>query len=139
MLTRELLTLCAKKSLACIALEKDTGMEKHLRPYMGQGLELIWGDVLDLDLTDNLVLSDKIQNISKVLVVGNLPYYITSPIFRKFFSSSVFSEVHLFPGGVFLIQKEVAEKIMTGAAKKSYLRWILGVHYTVEYCFTVPP
>jgi 16S rRNA (adenine1518-N6/adenine1519-N6)-dimethyltransferase len=68
----------------------------------------------------------------KTLVVGNLPYYITSPIFRKFF------EDHQFTGGVFLIQKEVAEKIMTNAHKKSYLRWLLNNHYEIDYCFTVP-
>ena len=43
------------------------------------------------------------------------------------------------PGGVFLIQKEVAEKIMTAATKKSYLRWLLNNHYDIFYQFTVPP
>jgi 16S rRNA (adenine1518-N6/adenine1519-N6)-dimethyltransferase len=67
----------------------------------------------------------------KTLVVGNLPYYITSPIFRKCF------EENSFLGGVFLIQKEVATKIMTEARKKSYLRWLLNNHYKIDYCFTV--
>jgi 16S rRNA (adenine1518-N6/adenine1519-N6)-dimethyltransferase len=43
------------------------------------------------------------------------------------------------PGGVFLIQKEVGEKIMTAATKKSYLRWLLNNQYDVFYEFTVPP
>ncbi len=41
-------------------------------------------------------------------------------------------------GGVFLIQKEVAEKIVHDAHKKSYLRWLLNYAHRVEYAFTVP-
>jgi 16S rRNA (adenine1518-N6/adenine1519-N6)-dimethyltransferase len=70
---------------------------------------------------------------STTLIVGNLPYYITSPILRQFF------EHDSFIGGVFLIQKEVAEKIMTEAPKKSYLWRLLNNHYDVRYCFTVKP
>jgi 16S rRNA A1518/A1519 N6-dimethyltransferase RsmA/KsgA/DIM1 with predicted DNA glycosylase/AP lyase activity len=51
------------------------------------------------------------------LIVGNLPYYITSPIFRVFFG---YGKPH-FAGGVFMIQKEVADKIIEDAHKKSYL------------------
>ena len=40
---------------------------------------------------------------------------------------------------MFLIQKEVAQKIATNAKKKSYLRRLLNNMYVVEYLFTVPP
>ncbi len=76
---------------------------------------------------------------SKTLVVGNLPYYITSPILRKFFVDNV-TEFWLgseYSGGVFLVQKEVAEKIITAAKKKSYLRRLLNYNYQIDYCFTV--
>lgn len=72
--------------------------------------------------------------------MGNLPYYITSPIFRKFFVDPLIANggVGGGAGGVFLIQHEVAEKIATQATKKSYLWWLLNVYYNVEYCFLVP-
>jgi 16S rRNA (adenine1518-N6/adenine1519-N6)-dimethyltransferase len=38
-----------------------------------------------------------------------------------------------------LIQKEVAEKIVHNAPKKSFLRWCINYAYKVEYCFSVPP
>ena len=38
-----------------------------------------------------------------------------------------------------MIQKEVAEKIVATAPKKSFLRWLINYAYTVEYCFSVPP
>ncbi len=66
------------------------------------------------------------------LVVWNLPYYITSPILRLFFES------HNYPWWVFMVQKEVAEKAMSNAKKKSYLRWMLNYENEVTYEFTVP-
>ena len=69
----------------------------------------------------------------KTLVVGNLPYYITSPILRKFFETQTPTRA----GGVFLIQKEAADKIIYDAPKKSFLRWLINYAYTVEHCFDV--
>lgn len=45
--------------------------------------EFILGDVLEVDVEK--LLSEKNLHSEKTLVVGNLPYYITSPILRKFF------------------------------------------------------
>jgi len=42
------------------------------------------GDVLDIDV-EKLLQEKKIDS-KKTLLVGNLPYYITSPILRKFFA-----------------------------------------------------
>lgn len=68
------------------------------------------------------------------LITGNLPYYITSPILRKFFEIQTPTRA----GGVFLIQKEAADKILHNAPKKSFLRWLLNYAYIVERCFDVP-
>ena len=46
--------------------------------------EFILSDVLELDVEK--MLKEKKLHSEKTLVVGNLPYYITSPILRKFFS-----------------------------------------------------
>lgn len=68
----------------------------------------------------------------QTLVVGNLPYYITSPILRLFFADHT-----RFPAGVFLLQEEVAQKIRRDAQKKSYLRWLVNRTHRVRYAFTV--
>jgi 16S rRNA (adenine1518-N6/adenine1519-N6)-dimethyltransferase len=70
---------------------------------------------------------------SQTLIAGNLPYYITSPILRKFFEEGVLTT------GWFLIQKEVADKIDTHAKKKSFLRWIMNYQYEVQSVIQVPP
>lgn len=120
-LTKHLMRL--NKKLVCY--EVDTNMEQKLAKLQKQDkeMEIVRWDFLQQDLT--------CYDQKKTLVVGNLPYYITSPIFRKCF------EENSFLGGVFLIQKEVATKIMTEARKKSYLRWLLNNHYKIDYCFTV--
>ena len=66
--------------------------------------------------------------------MGNLPYYITSPILLQFFGG----EDPKFDAGIFMIQKEVADKIKHDAEKKSFLRWMLNYHYDVFNLKTVP-
>ncbi|HMS90760.1 MAG TPA: rRNA adenine dimethyltransferase family protein [Candidatus Absconditabacterales bacterium] len=92
--------------------------------------EFILSDVLDLDV--EMMLKEKKLNPEKTLVVGNLPYYITSPILRKFFGGKN------FVGGLFMVQDEVGQKIKSDAKKKSYLRWLLNYGCTVTYLKGVP-
>jgi 16S rRNA (adenine1518-N6/adenine1519-N6)-dimethyltransferase len=101
----------------------------------GKNISIVRGDVLQQELVMNddgrVDFGGRVLNVEKTLVVGNLPYYITSPILRKFF------EGQKFPGGVFLVQKEVADKVRWDADKKSYLRWLLNRTHQVRYAFTV--
>ena len=72
----------------------------------------------------------------------NLPYYITSPIFRKLVNDTsykyTFESEPKLKSGVFMIQKEVWEKIKTNTSKKSVLWFILNFEYKIEYLKTVP-
>lgn len=125
-----------------LLIEYDKKMIEYLQtkifPWLSTVPSLVNKDVL---VRDETFLSDfpfgecTYAVKKKTLVVGNLPYYITSPILRKFFA---FTELTR-SGWVFLIQKEVAEKIVHNAPKKSFLRWLVNYAYTVEYCFSVPP
>jgi 16S rRNA A1518/A1519 N6-dimethyltransferase RsmA/KsgA/DIM1 with predicted DNA glycosylase/AP lyase activity len=47
--------------------------------------DIIFGDVLEIQIEK--ILAEKKILPNKTLIVGNLPYYITSPIFRKFFAN----------------------------------------------------
>lgn len=72
--------------------------------------------------------------LKRISVVGNLPYYITSPILF-----SVIDNRHLFREAVFMMQKEVAERLVAQPRTKAY--GILSVQTqiwsNVEYLFTV--
>jgi ribosomal RNA adenine dimethylase len=60
-------------------------MEEHL---LGIGLnhdQIIFQDILQVDL--ETILSNINKNQNSTVVVGNLPYYITSPIFRLLFTN----------------------------------------------------
>lgn len=93
--------------------------------------KFILGDVLEVDV-EKLLSENKLYS-EKTLIVGNLPYYITSPILRKFFSAW-----QNYAWGVFMVQDEVGQKLKTDAKKKSYLRRLLNYAYDVVYLKTIP-
>ena len=95
-------------------------------------LQLIIWDVLDVDVEK--LLQEKKLSPKKTLVVWNLPYYITSPILRKFFENGN----QEFAGWIFMVQDEVGQKLRRDAKKKSYLRWLLNYAYDVTYLKWVP-
>ncbi len=69
----------------------------------------------------------------KTKVFGSLPYYITSPILHTVIKMKKMPDL-----AVFLIQKEVAEKICSDAPDSSYLSAFIQTFYTTEHMFNVP-
>lgn len=103
-----------------IAIEKDHRcvpllLDRFADAIADRHLILIEGDVLDKKITTELfdgILSD----IPSYKVVANIPYYITGMLFRYFL------EEHRAPSALtFLVQKEVAEQIVTHNKKESIL------------------
>ena len=110
-------------------IEMDKSLIDSLKfkaPDWVSRVQFVCGDVLEVDI--DKVLKEKKLQTSRTLIVGNLPYYITSPIFRKFFEGK-----QDYPGGVFMIQDEVAQKLKSDADKKSYLWWLINYAYDVTY------
>jgi 16S rRNA (adenine1518-N6/adenine1519-N6)-dimethyltransferase len=99
-----------------IAVEADGILAELLRRDAPANLEVVEADVLKYDLT---------PLPSGYKVVANIPYYLTSRLFRFLLESpnppSVMS---------LLIQKEVAERIVAGPGKMSILA--LSVQYYAE-------
>lgn len=91
-------------------------------------------DVLHCDVLDARWIS-KIAEDRKTAVIGNLPYYITSPILFLLIDNR-----SRFEQAVLMVQKEVAERIVAKPGGKAY--GILSVQTQlaaqVEYLFTVP-
>jgi 16S rRNA (adenine1518-N6/adenine1519-N6)-dimethyltransferase len=112
-------------------IEKDTSMEQYLLPIVSREQIVRW-DVLQVDVQS--LLSSAHIDSCHTLVVWNLPYYITSPIVRKFFGSGLQD----YAGGIFMMQKEVGDKLRSDAKKKSYLWWLVNYSYEVRYLKTVP-
>ena len=119
-----------------LLIEYDDKMITHLKQYklLSKSTRVISKDILQRDANNSQDFPFQTPP-ENTLVVGNLPYYITSPILRKFFETQKPTRA----GGVFLIQKEAAEKIVHNAPKKSFLRWLINYAYKIEHCFDVPP
>ncbi len=110
----------AEKSSELVAIEIDDDCISHLNEKAGDypELNLIEGDILDVDLKD--ILGNK-----QYKVVSNLPYYISSPVVRKLIENK-----KLFKSIYVMLQKEVADRIC--APEKSD-RGFLS-HFVNYYC-----
>src|SRR3954453_1530232 len=82
------------------------------------------------------VLKADLAQWGPVQVAGNLPYYITSPILER-----VLTLGHDLLHAVFLIQKEVAERVVAQPGTRDYgfLSVQVQVYAEPKYLFTVPP
>ncbi len=125
-LTRELL----KKGALVTALEADIRAVELLREsfsneIIAQKLTLIHGDVRTLDLSA-LGLRPRAYKL-----IANIPYYITGFLFRMFLEHDIQPSIM-----VFLVQKEVAERIARDT-KESLLSLSVKVFGTPRYVQTV--
>ena len=113
-------------------IEKDETMKEHLEGIGLTANQIIFWDVLQQDIGH--LLEERGIEENDAIVVWNLPYYITSPIFKHLFRK----EDPKLLGWFFMIQDEVGDKIRSDAKKKSYLWWLVNRAYTVEYVKMVP-
>lgn len=113
------------------AFEIDRSLEEVLahtmEPY--PNVHIIYEDVLKADLPG--ILGDKTWHAA-----ANLPYYITTPILLYLIQSEL--PIALF---VFMMQKEVADRIMAEPGSKAYGALSIAVQYycTVEKILDIPP
>jgi 16S rRNA (adenine1518-N6/adenine1519-N6)-dimethyltransferase len=89
---------------------------------------IIHGNIIKLNIKDLFTGS--------VVLIGNLPYNISSQIFFRLLELK-----NMVPEMVCMIQKEVAERIASPPGNKTYgiLSVLLQAFYDIEYLFTVEP
>jgi len=119
------------KGAEVIAFEIDTVMEKVLseRFQLNKRFQLVMKDFLNEDL------QSFIRPNQKIVVIANLPYYITTPILFKLLEST--KEVSRI---IIMVQKEVAERISAKPGGKDYGVLSISVQYQadIEKLFDVP-
>ena len=124
--------LLAERAERLIAIELDRILSAQLRmKYAAQrNVEIVEGDVLQVDL------AALVGRGRKARVVGNLPYYITSPILERLFRFS--DNIEMI---VLLAQREVAERMAARPGSRDYglLSAVTQLHARVERLFTLPP
>ena len=101
-------------------------LEETLQDY--DNIEVINADVLQLDLKG--LISQKLQEyqLEGVKIIGNLPYYITTPIIMKLLEDGVPAD-----SITVMMQKEVADRICSQAGSRVYGAISVCVQY---YCQT---
>lgn len=96
--------------------------------------EFLNEDNIDIQFTDFLKVNlDELKNLKnkygKVVLIANLPYYITTQIIEKVILSTVIDEI------VVMVQKEVALKFTSDY--KSPLLLLIKQRGSIDYLFTV--
>lgn len=103
-----------------VAIERDERMAIPLQQkFAGRSFALVTGDALALDWPA-LVAPWTVDGFTW-RVAGNIPYYITSPLLEQALSAP-------FPASVtFLVQKEVADRIVAPAGHDDYGALSVGI------------
>lgn len=88
-------------------------------------------DVLDFDFA-----AAAAERGEKLIAVGNLPYYITSPILLKLAENCA-----VLDRAVLMVQREVADRVAAQPGSRDYglLSVTVQLHGSVEPLFTLPP
>jgi 16S rRNA (adenine1518-N6/adenine1519-N6)-dimethyltransferase len=115
-----------QRAARVVAIELDPYLVDHLRRKFASEpkLEIIHADVLDVDLSP----------FAGAAIAGNLPYYITSPILEKTARLN-------YSRAVFLVQKEVAERLAARPGTRDYglLTVQVALFAAVRLLFEVKP
>jgi 16S rRNA (adenine1518-N6/adenine1519-N6)-dimethyltransferase len=125
--------LLATRAQRLIAVELDRALAPRLTELWAHAehVRILEADILTLDLT---TLQKNAQE--KLVVVGNLPYYITSDILLH-----LFSQAASIDRAVVMVQDEVADRLAAPSGISNYglLSATAQMHAHVEKLFVLPP
>ena len=130
-ITRE----AAETARKVIAVEIDKNLIPILKETLSDvdNVEIVNQDILKTDV--NQLIASLGDSISGVKIIGNLPYYITTPIIMKLLEDGVKAK-----SITVMMQKEVADRIKAFPGSKAYGALSVAVQYycTVEAVVNVP-
>ena len=138
-ITREL----AAKAGKVLALEYDRDLASRLMGELSgsetkdgsasatSNVEIKTVDVLSFDFAAAASSANQ-----RLIVAGNLPYYITSPILLKLADNAA-----VLDRAVLMVQREVADRVAAAPGSRDYglLSVAVQMHGPVERLFTLPP
>lgn len=106
-------------------------LEDTLSPY--ENVEIVHSDVLKADVAK--IIETEFSGIKDIMVVANLPYYVTTPILMKLLNDRL-----PIRGFVVMMQKEVADRISAKPGTKAYGSLSIAIQYymTAEVAMIVP-
>ncbi len=117
-LTREI----AGKVKRVVAVEIDKKLCSYLNSELGssEALEIICDDFIKLDI-------NKLNLPAGTKIIGNLPYYITSPIIVKILKSR-----DIISTAVIMVQKEFAGRMLSSPGGRKYGSLTIFINYFAD-------
>ncbi|MBP3815423.1 MAG: 16S rRNA (adenine(1518)-N(6)/adenine(1519)-N(6))-dimethyltransferase RsmA [Firmicutes bacterium] len=114
----------AKRAKKVIAIEIDKALLPVLKYTLAHhnNVEIINEDILKVDL--NKIIQEEAVERQNVKIMGNLPYYITTPIITQLLEKGTRAA-----SITIMMQKEVAERIVSPPGKKSFGALSVAVQY----------
>jgi 16S rRNA (adenine1518-N6/adenine1519-N6)-dimethyltransferase len=122
----------AARAAHLVAVELDRELAAALRArFDAERVTVIEHDVLTFDFAAAAAGAGQ-----KLLVAGNLPYYITSPILLRLAASHAVLEA-----AVLMVQREVADRVTAAPGSRDYglLSVTVQMYGAAERLFTLPP
>ncbi len=120
----------ARRAERVIAVEIDRGLVERAPSEVKESPKVEWicADILKLDWTRLL------PGTRKAVVVGNIPYHITSPLIER-----IIGHRELIDRAILLLQRELAERIASAHGSKRYgsISVLCQSYGEVELLFTV--
>lgn len=98
-------------------------LEDTLSPY--DNVTVVHEDILKVDLKQAIV--EYFSDYDDVVVVANLPYYVTTPIIMKFLLEKI-----AISGMIIMMQKEVADRITASPSTKAYGSLSIAIQYYMD-------
>ena len=120
----------AEEAAKVVAIEIDSKLIPILQETLAEchNVEVINQDILKTDLTEIIRQQREAEAFSgSVRIIGNLPYYITTPIIMKILEEGVPAD-----SITIMMQKEVADRIRSGPGTKAYGAISVAVQYYCE-------
>ena len=117
----------AKKAKKVVAFEIDQRLIPVLKDTMGpyENVEIINEDILKADIAH--YVTEHLADCDNIMVVANLPYYITTPILLNLMQQTL-----PIDGYVVMMQKEVGERLNAQVGTKAYGSLSIVTQYYTE-------
>ncbi len=120
-----------------LAIEIDRDLAAALKATAPENVEVVEGDVLRQDLAALVTRGGALPADSRLRVVGNLPYNISSPVLFKLMDVGTLPIVD----ATLMLQREVADRLLAQPGSRDYgrLTVLATRHATIARLFNLPP